>query len=165
MHTLGSKPFWICIGMLFRADEWIQDSAIFFPLSQNMTAYCAINKQSARMFWLNHISTSLCHVIYYHSNRKYTCLVGLGLIEANMDLSRIHLSIFGISIYQRKKTEIQMQFQKNLNPLWCGFRICRLQQFLFIESVHTVFIGLLCPIRQSGVINRFKVYNFISPSQ
>ena len=102
---------------------------------------------------LNPIPTRLCHVIYYHTDKKYPCLVGLGLIEENMDLSCIHLAVLEISIYQRKKKpEIQMRFQENLNPLWCGFRICRLQQFLFIESVPTVFIGLLCPFFQSGVL-------------
>ena len=67
---------------------------------------------------LNPIPTRLCHVIYYHTDKKYPCLVGLGLIEENMDLSRIHLAVLEISIYQRKKKpEIQMRFQENLNPL------------------------------------------------
>ena len=57
---------------------------------------------------LNPIPTRLCHVIYYHTDKKYPCLVGLGLIEENMDLSHIHLAVLS----KEKSQKFECDFKR-----------------------------------------------------
>ena len=60
---------------------------------------------------LNPIPPRLCHVIYYHTDKKYPCLVGLGLIEENMDLSHIHLAVLSKKKRNRNSNAISREFK------------------------------------------------------
>ena len=57
---------------------------------RTVSSWCLL---SALINWFNPVPTRLCHVIYFHSNKKYPCLVVMGLNCLFDVWSSMHLTL------------------------------------------------------------------------